>query len=131
LIEMTFERWQQVRTVLYPALKLEAAQRVAFVEQACAEDTFLHTQVSSLIGYHETGAILRLQTPDHLRLKPKPKPEPEPELVLEPAMVRLAWLDGYDEARPFRDRVLSNLPLVIGSLLAAALIAFLLVLRTT
>jgi Ser/Thr protein kinase RdoA (MazF antagonist) len=68
---------------------------------------------------------VRLRTPDHLRLRPKPKRQ----LVLEPAIARLAWLDGYDEARPFRDRVLSNLPLLIGGLLAAALIAVLLVLR--
>jgi hypothetical protein len=122
---MTFERWQQVRTVLYQALKLEPEERVAFVEEACAEDRFLQRQVASLIGYHETGAIVRLRTPDHLRLRPKP----ERQLVLEPAIARLAWLDGYDEARPFRDRVFSNLPLVIGSVLAAALIAVLLFLR--
>lgn len=125
---MTFERWQQVRTVLYPALKLEPEERVAFVEEACAEDRFLQSQVASLIGYHETGSIVRLRTPDHLRLIPM-TPKPKRQLVLEPAIVRLAWLDGYDEARPFRERVLSNLPLVIGSVLAAALIAVLLFIR--
>jgi hypothetical protein len=122
---MTFERWQQVKTVLYPALRLEPEQRVAFVAEACAEDKFLRSQVASLIGYHETGVIVRLRTPDHLRAGPKP----ERQLVLEPAIARLAWLDAYDEARPFRDRVLSNLPLVIGTVLAAALIAVLLFLR--
>jgi hypothetical protein len=54
---MTFERWQQVRTVLYPALKLEPEERVAYVEEACAEDRFLQSQVASLIGYHETGLL--------------------------------------------------------------------------
>ena len=71
---------------------------------------------------------MRLRTPDHLRLRPM-KPKPERQLMLEPAIARLAWLDGYDEPRPFRERVLSNLPLVIGSILAAALIAVLLFLR--
>jgi len=118
---MTFERWQLVKTVLYPALKLAPEQRVIFVSEACAEDKFLESQVASLIGYHETGTVVRLRTPRHLLIQMKPRIFQE----VEHATPLLTWFDRYDQGSSFRNR----LPVVIGTILAAALIAVLLILR--
>ena len=117
---MTFERWQLVKTVLYPALKLAPEQRVTFVSEACAEDKFLESQVASLIGYHETGTVVRLRTPGHLLIQTKPRTFQE----VEHATPLLTWFDRYDQSS-FRNR----LPVIIGTILAAALVAVLLILR--
>ena len=126
---MTFERWQQVRKVLYPALKLQPEERVSFVAEACADDTFLQSQVASLIGYYETGAIVHLRTPESLRMRRKALPPAAPHAAIDPVIPRLKWFDGYDETTSFHGRLSSNIPLVIGGVIATALIAALFILR--
>ena len=115
---MTFERWQQVRKVLYPALELEPGERVSFVAEACADDTILQSEVASLIGYHETGAIVRVRAPKAAAERP-----------IEPVIPRLKWFDGYDQTSSLQGRLSSNIPLVIGGVIATALIAVLFILR--
>jgi len=49
---MTPEQWQRVRPILESALELDAGNRPAFLDGACA-DPFLRSEVESLIASHE------------------------------------------------------------------------------
>jgi hypothetical protein len=44
------ERWEQVQEILHSALDRNAADRVSFLEEACADDPELLREVVSLIG---------------------------------------------------------------------------------
>ena len=50
---MTPKRWEQVSQVYQAALKREANQREAFLDQACAGDEGLRREVESLLAYEE------------------------------------------------------------------------------
>ena len=50
---MTPKRWEQVSQVYQAALKREANQRPAFLDQACAGDDGLRREVESLLTYEE------------------------------------------------------------------------------
>src|SRR5437773_895120 len=50
---MTPERWQQVKRIFNSAVQLEAAERSAFVIEACGDDDSLRKEVESLIDVHE------------------------------------------------------------------------------
>ncbi|HJX92209.1 MAG TPA: hypothetical protein VJ372_17030, partial [Pyrinomonadaceae bacterium] len=52
---MTPERWQQVNELFTAVIELEPAKRVAFLDQACAEDPILRREVESLISYDVNG----------------------------------------------------------------------------
>jgi eukaryotic-like serine/threonine-protein kinase len=49
---MTPERWQQVKQIFQSALERDAAERSAFLNQACADDPALRSEVESLISSH-------------------------------------------------------------------------------
>src|SRR6185369_5148090 len=46
---MTPERYQQIGQICYVALQLEAGQRAAYLDQACAGDEALSREVESLL----------------------------------------------------------------------------------
>src|SRR5437867_1737714 len=50
---MTPERWQQVKQNFQSALERDAAERSAFLNQACADDAALRSEVESLISSHD------------------------------------------------------------------------------
>lgn len=50
---MTPERWRQVDKLLEEALELEAGERSAFLDQACAGDEALRRKVEALLAAHE------------------------------------------------------------------------------
>src|SRR5438093_5793172 len=50
---MTPERWQQVKQIFQSALERDAAERSAFLNQACADDAALRSEVESLISSHD------------------------------------------------------------------------------
>src|SRR6266571_4270190 len=49
---MTPERWQQVKQIFQSALERNPAERSAFLNQACADDPALRSEVESLIASH-------------------------------------------------------------------------------
>src|SRR6266542_17346 len=53
---MTPERHRQIGDIYHAALEVEAKQRSAFLDRACAGDTTLRREVESLIESHEQGA---------------------------------------------------------------------------
>ncbi len=50
---MTPERWQQLKEIFQSALERDAAERSAFLNQACAGDAALRSEVESLIASHD------------------------------------------------------------------------------
>src|SRR6266700_2330399 len=50
---MTPERWQQLKQIFQSALERNPAERSAFLNQACADDPLLRSQVESLIASHK------------------------------------------------------------------------------
>jgi serine/threonine protein kinase len=53
---MTPERWQRIKQIFDEALAMEANRRVAFLDQACAEDAELRREVTSLLAADEQNA---------------------------------------------------------------------------
>ncbi|HSE96931.1 MAG TPA: serine/threonine-protein kinase, partial [Blastocatellia bacterium] len=54
-------RWQQIDNILLAVLELEPAERTSFIEQACAGDEDLKSEVISLLSFDEQA--LDLDTP--------------------------------------------------------------------
>src|SRR5437899_5513683 len=50
---MTPERWQQLKQIFQSALERNPAERAAFLNQACADDPALRSEVESLIASHD------------------------------------------------------------------------------
>src|SRR5256712_8078160 len=50
---MTPERWQQLKQIFQSALERNPAERSAFLNQACADDPALRSEVESLISSHD------------------------------------------------------------------------------
>ena len=48
---MTPERWQQMKQIFQSALERDAAERSAFLNQACADDAAPRSEVESLISF--------------------------------------------------------------------------------
>src|SRR5829696_4672126 len=90
---MTPERYRQIGEVYHAALEIDAGERAAFLDAACAGDAALRREVESLIASHEQA----------------------PDFIAEPAFGVVAWLLAGDEddaltGRTFgRYRVLSLL----------------------
>lgn len=56
---MTPERWQQVEKIFQSALEREPAERAAFLDEGCAGDPSLRSEVESLIAAHgEAGSFI-------------------------------------------------------------------------
>lgn len=49
---MTPERWRQIEAVFENALEVSSGERLAFVEQTCADDAELRLEVESLLDAH-------------------------------------------------------------------------------
>src|SRR5262244_4268951 len=47
------ERWEHIDKLLGEALELEAGQRAAFVDEACAGDEELRRKIDALLAAHE------------------------------------------------------------------------------
>src|SRR6516225_5638242 len=58
---MDSSRWQQIKKVLDSALPLAGAERTAYLERVCAQDSQLFGEVQALISSHEKagGEFLR------------------------------------------------------------------------
>ena len=50
------ERWQQVEQLYHAALEHEEAERIAFLENACAGDLALRREVESLLSHDQPAA---------------------------------------------------------------------------
>src|SRR5215208_2235177 len=50
---MTPQRWQQLKQIFQSALERKPAERSAFLNQACAGDPALRSEVESLISSHD------------------------------------------------------------------------------
>ncbi len=48
----SFERWQEVKGILYAALEMAAAERSSFLDQKCGNDNELRREVESLLSAH-------------------------------------------------------------------------------
>jgi hypothetical protein len=53
---MTPERWQQIKAVFNSALERAADERSSFLDEACAGDESLRSEVESLLSSHERRA---------------------------------------------------------------------------
>jgi len=59
---MDADRWHRVEQLYHAALKIEVAQRAAFVKEACQGDAELCKEVESLLSY-EKSAVDFIETP--------------------------------------------------------------------
>lgn len=50
------ERWHQLKSIFNRALEVEPARRASFLDQACAGDGALRTEVESLLASHDQSA---------------------------------------------------------------------------
>jgi hypothetical protein len=58
-MQMTSERWQQVKAILAEAIEQDdALRRAAFVESSCAGDPLLKQEVEALLAYADNPATL-------------------------------------------------------------------------
>jgi hypothetical protein len=56
---MTPEQWQQVKTILADALeRTSPAERLSFVEQACAGDVQLKGEVEALLAFDDCAVTI-------------------------------------------------------------------------
>src|SRR5262244_2149406 len=53
---MTPERYRQIGELYHAALELNAGERTAFLERACADDKELKREVESLLSSHEQAS---------------------------------------------------------------------------
>src|SRR6476646_5208632 len=60
---MTLERWHAIDHILQGALTCTRDHRDAFVVNACADDTALRTEVSSLLAAHDAAPAHFLERP--------------------------------------------------------------------
>ena len=60
---MTPERWQQVRDVLHSAMQLSSADRPAFLDRHCADDTALRREVDELLAGDDQVLTIFLESP--------------------------------------------------------------------
>jgi eukaryotic-like serine/threonine-protein kinase len=60
---MTPERWQNVKNMLCAVLELEAEQRPAYLDRACASDPSLRGEVESLLDSGDDIRSSFLQSP--------------------------------------------------------------------
>jgi eukaryotic-like serine/threonine-protein kinase len=63
LVNMTGERWQEIRTVLEAALQMDSDKRRAYLDQACAADHSLRREVESLLVADQQAQSGFLQSP--------------------------------------------------------------------
>ena len=60
---MNPERWRQVRALLDRALSVEASERAALLDAACANDRELRVEVASLLVSHQQAGTTFLKKP--------------------------------------------------------------------
>jgi serine/threonine protein kinase len=57
------EQWQQVRDILDSAIGLSPSERSVYLDQACASDSELRSEVESLLQSHDEAGSVFLNTP--------------------------------------------------------------------
>ena len=95
---MTFERWQQLREILYPAFALTPETRADYLAEACADDRYLRAQIESLLRYQETGEVIMAPSPPRPAPPVRAAPEPPAGFVSRPTRGgehQLKWLSDY------------------------------------
>lgn len=60
---MKSEQWQQVRDILDSAIGLSPSERSVYLDQACASDSELRSEVESLLQSHDEAGSVFLNTP--------------------------------------------------------------------
>ena len=60
---MTPERWQQVKEVFADALERKPSERAAFLQEVCATDESLRSEVESLLRAHDASADFLQELP--------------------------------------------------------------------
>jgi serine/threonine-protein kinase len=50
-----FERWNQIKEILNPALEMAAAEGSSFLDEKCGTDDDLRREIESLIAAHDAG----------------------------------------------------------------------------
>lgn len=60
---MKSEQWQQLREILNSAISLPPGERSAYLDQACAADQELRSEVESLLQSHDDAGSVFLNTP--------------------------------------------------------------------
>jgi eukaryotic-like serine/threonine-protein kinase len=60
---MNPERWQQVRKILDAVIALSPAERPAYIQKACVNDSELRSEVESLLSSHEEAGSVFLEQP--------------------------------------------------------------------
>ncbi|MBC7929532.1 MAG: hypothetical protein H7Z38_03095, partial [Rubrivivax sp.] len=50
---MTPERWQRIKELFHAAIERAPAERRAFLDEACAGDAQMRTEVETLVAAHE------------------------------------------------------------------------------
>jgi WD40 repeat protein len=79
---MDHQRWEQIEDLLQRALDLESGERAAFLDQTCAEDTALRSQVEVLLS-HEAQAKSFMESPAVVCVAEQisgPSPEPPSQI---------------------------------------------------
>jgi eukaryotic-like serine/threonine-protein kinase len=61
---MTIERWQRVKELFAVALETQPSERSAFLDQACADDASLRSELEGLLAAHEEAGTRFLNDPD-------------------------------------------------------------------
>ncbi|HZN11540.1 MAG TPA: hypothetical protein VFC61_07680 [Blastocatellia bacterium] len=109
---MTFERWQQLREILYPALALTPETRADYLTAACADDRYLRAQVESLLRYQETGEVIAAPSLPRPAPPVRAAPAPPAEFVSRPARDgehQLKWLSDYAQQGSLPRRIAARL----------------------
>jgi hypothetical protein len=109
---MNPERWGRVKDVFSRAAERPAAEREAWVEQACADDAAVRAEVSRLIAAHEeAGSFIEQPAADlHIGQQPEPRDEMAGRILQQYRLESLvgagvpgdrprAWTNGGDHAR--------------------------------
>lgn len=109
---MTFERWQQLREILYSALALTPETRADYLAEACADDRYLRAQIESLLRYQETGEVIVAPSPPRPAPPVRATPELPADFVGRPTRDgghQLKWLSGYAQQGSLPRRIAARL----------------------
>ena len=90
---MDAERWERIQTLFMTALEREAAERTAFLDEACADDPALRRQVEALLHAHEDSHALAIEN-RLLNVEPIEAADPEQLLGRRVGPYRLQHLLG-------------------------------------
>ncbi|ARA94347.1 serine/threonine protein kinase [Rhodothermaceae bacterium RA] len=76
---MSTPRWNQIETLFWAALDRDAAERAAFLDEACAGDAALRREVEGMLAAHETSHGLQIE--QHLLGDDPPRPADDEAMI--------------------------------------------------